>query len=255
MTARTYLVFGLLAGLCAGIVAFGVAFTVGEPAVDQAIAFEESQATAEHSGHDHEHADEAAAITRGEQSTAGLATATLAIGVVLGGMAGIAAAFLTGRLGRLTPVGAGALAAGLGFLSFTLIPFVLHPPNPPAVGDPDTIATRTAAYFALVVVSIVASVAAVLVARALLHRGAWLATVAGGAVVLGYVLVATFLVPEPTIAPEGFPANTLYDFRLGSLLTQAALWLTIGVVLSGLLARVWAKEKDAIARRELAASL
>ncbi|MGL5927764.1 MAG: CbtA family protein, partial [Dermatophilaceae bacterium] len=38
MTARAFLVRGLLAGLLAGLAAFAVAYTLGEPHVDRAIA-------------------------------------------------------------------------------------------------------------------------------------------------------------------------------------------------------------------------
>src|SRR5688500_4634322 len=79
MSARDFLVRGLLAGLFAGLVAFGVAYVVGEPSVNAAIAIEES------AGLDHDHpADESAAsedaggteVPRSLQSTLGLLTAT-----------------------------------------------------------------------------------------------------------------------------------------------------------------------------------
>ena len=44
MTARAFLVRGLLAGLLAGFAAFAVAYTVGEPYVQKAIDLEESSA-------------------------------------------------------------------------------------------------------------------------------------------------------------------------------------------------------------------
>src|SRR6476469_1680212 len=44
LTARTFLVRGLLAGLAAGILAFGVAYLVGEPPVAAAIALEDQGA-------------------------------------------------------------------------------------------------------------------------------------------------------------------------------------------------------------------
>ena len=42
ISARDFLVRGLLAGLFAGLVAFGVAYVIGEPSVNAAIAIEES---------------------------------------------------------------------------------------------------------------------------------------------------------------------------------------------------------------------
>ena len=44
MTARNFLIRGLLAGVLAGFVAFLVAHQVGEPHVDRAIAIEEAGA-------------------------------------------------------------------------------------------------------------------------------------------------------------------------------------------------------------------
>ena len=128
MSTRTFLVHGLVAGLLAGIAAFVVAYTVGEPQVDKAIALEEAaSATAA----DHEHSDEAAAghshdeetaeVSRATQSTWGLATGTLAIGVVLGGFTGLLAAFGLGRLGGLRPAGSTALVALLAAVSVSCL--------------------------------------------------------------------------------------------------------------------------------------
>ena len=44
MTARAFLIRGLIAGLLAGFAAFAVAYTVGEPHVQTAIELEESGA-------------------------------------------------------------------------------------------------------------------------------------------------------------------------------------------------------------------
>src|SRR4051812_35733971 len=105
LTARTFLVRGLLAGLIAGVLTFGVAYLVGEPPVASAIALEESaaapDAAVEHE-HDavageptaeHSHGDDEALVSRANQSTWGLATATVVFGVALGGILGLLSAF------------------------------------------------------------------------------------------------------------------------------------------------------------------
>lgn len=250
MTARTFLVSGLLAGLIAGMLAFVVASTFGETPINDAIAVEEAT-----SSHDHAQHDDAPVVSRQDQSTWGLATATVVMGTVLGGAAGIGAAFLAGRVGRLTPPAAAALAAVLGFMSLTVVPFLVYPPNPPAVGNPDTIGSRTAAYFALVGTTLLAAILATLVARRLVDRSLWLATVAAGALFVALTALAALGLPTATKAPDSFPADTLYEFRIGSLMTQTTLWLTIGVALSGLLVRPWRRAVADRARRDLAASL
>ncbi|GAA1742897.1 CbtA family protein [Aeromicrobium alkaliterrae] len=269
MNARSFLINGLIAGLLGGLIAFVVALGVGEPAIDDAIALEESAAApAEHShdedeahSHDeaaggHSHGDEEGGITRGQQAGPGLATATGLIGTILGGLVGIGAAFAAGRFGRLTPVATTALVAGVGFVAVVLVPWLKYPPNPPAVGSGDTIGERTALYFGFLAISLLAVLAAVIIARQVLaSRSAWTATAAAGAVYLVVVGIATFVMAPIDEVPDSFPANTLFEFRIGSLLTQASLWLVLGVVLTGLVHRAWTRESAELARREAAAAL
>ena len=61
-------------------------------------------------------------------------------------------------------------AGGLRFLVAALIPWLKYPPNPPGVGDPDTIDQRTVAYLALIAVSVCALILAVQVADTLSQR-------------------------------------------------------------------------------------
>ena len=255
MNPRSFLIHGLIAGLLGGLVAFVVALGVGAPAIDDAIAVEESAADADHAsehveeatsteGHSHSDGDEEGGITRGQQAGPGLATATALFGVVLGGAAGIGAAFAAGRFGRLTPVASTGLVVGLGSVSVVLVPWLKYPPNPPAVGSGDSIGERTALYFGFLAISVLAVIAALIIARQVLaNRSAWSATVVGGAVYLGVVGLATVLMAPIDEVPDSFPANTLVEFRVGSLLTQSALWLTIGVVLTGLVHRAWTKHR------------
>jgi predicted cobalt transporter CbtA len=226
-SARDFLIRGLLAGLFAGLVAFGVAYVVGEPSVDAAIAIEESA----HGGGE--------LMPRSLQSTVGLLTGTAVAGVTLGGLVGVLSALALGRLGSLGVRGVSLSLASMGFVSVSLLPFVAYPPNPPAVGHPETIGTRTELYFILVAISIIAAVTAVAVGHRLAARwGAWYATLSA---VVGYLLVtltAIALLPSYSEVPADFPATVLYEFRVASLVTQLALWATLGVTLGELLYRL-----------------
>ena len=226
-SARDFLIRGLLAGLFAGLVAFGVAYVVGEPSVDAAIAIEESA----HGGGE--------LVPRSLQSTVGLLTGTAVAGVTLGGLVGVLSALALGRLGSLGVRGVSLSLASMGFVSVSLLPFVAYPPNPPAVGHPETIGTRTELYFILVAISIIAAVTAVVVGHRLAARwGAWYATLSA---VVGYFLVtltAIALLPSYSEVPADFPATVLYEFRVASLVTQLALWATLGVTLGELLYRL-----------------
>jgi len=241
ISARDFLVRGLLAGLFAGLAAFAVAYVVGEPSVNAAIAIEESAG----SGHDHAHettaSDDSAAteIPRSLQSTVGLLTGTAVAGVTLGGLLGVLSALALGRLGRLGVRGVSLALASMGFLSVSLLPFLAYPPNPPAVGHADTIGTRTALYFIMVAISIIAAITAVLVGRRLATRwGAWYATLCAAAGYLVVTFTAIALLPTYFEVPADFPAAVLYRFRMASLATQLILWAALGVILGELLHRL-----------------
>jgi hypothetical protein len=262
LTARTFLVRGLLAGLSAGAATFGVAYLVGEPPVASAISFEESQSAAsETTDHDHDasaatagpdataehsHSDEDALVSRANQATWGLATATVVFGVALGGIIGLVSAFALGRLGRLTPRASTMLVAAIGFVAVYLVPYLKYPPNPPAVGDPNTIGHRTELYFAMLACSVVAAVAAVVLARRLARTmDTWNAVLIG---IAGYVVVTglvAWLLPVVDEVPADFSADLLWRFRMASLTVQAFLWLVTGLLLATMIGVVVRKAATA----------
>ena len=257
LSPAAFLVRGLAVGLVAGLIAFVVAFALGEPYVDDAIALEESAAAQPHA----EHADESAGqdgmveISRENQKSWGLLTGSLAIGAALGGLASLAAAAVLGRLGSLSARGSTALVALIGFVAVTLVPFAKYPATPPAVGSADTIGGRTASYFGLLLVSVLAAIAAVVLANRLRRRyDGWTATFIAAGVYVAVVSVAGLLLP--TVNELGdFPADTLWYFRRSSLITLAALWASIGVGLTLLVGRLHDRAAADLARRRLAASL
>ncbi|TQK71764.1 CbtA family protein [Nocardioides sp. SLBN-35] len=265
LSPAAFLLRGLAVGLVAGLIAFVVAFAFGEPYVDDAIALEESAAaqapaddadTAGHAEHAEEPADEAGMveISRENQKSWGLLTGTLAIGAALGGLSSLAAAAVLGRLG-LSARGSTALVALLGFVAVTLVPFTKYPATPPAVGSGDTIGGRTASYFGLLLVSVLAAIAVVVFANRLRKRyDGWTAAFIGAGAYVAVVSVAAYLLP--TVNELGdFPADTLWYFRRSSLITLAALWASIGVGLTVLVGRLHDRAAADLARRELAASL
>lgn len=264
MNARAFLIRGLLAGLLAGLAAFLVANVVGEPHVEAAIAREEAGATDSHSHTEeadgHRHADEAAdemvvEVSRGNQRTWGLLTGSIAIGIALGGLVALVAAGALGRIGRLLPNRSTAVVSLIGFVSVALVPFLKYPATPPAVGSGDTIGDRTALYFGFLLLSVVAAVLATYAACRLRERiGTYGGVVAGIAAYLLVVVVAALLF-APVNELGDFPADTLWSFRLSSMLTLATMWGVLGVVLTGLVSRLYARETAVAQRRELAASL
>lgn len=231
---KTLLVRGMLAGLIAGVLAFGFAYAFGEPSVNTAIGLEES------GGHSHSHDAGAAPaeahdheeelVPRDIQSTVGLLTGVLVYGVAIGGLLSLAFAFAQGRLGNLRPRVTAVLLTAGAFAVVFLVPFLKYPANPPAVGQPGTIGSRTELYFGFVAVSLLVGILATVFGRKLADRfGAWngfLLAAAGYLVVIG---VVAWLMPAVDEVPAEFPASTLWSFRTASVGTQVTLWLALGL--------------------------
>ena len=248
MTMRDLLVRGLISGLLAATLAMGFASLVGEPEVDAAIAFEQRAAgdhgTSAMPGMPQAGTPAAAApeeVSRPLQKSIGLATAIGVMGLAFGGTFALLFAVAYGRVG-LGVRGTALLIALAAFGAVYLVPSLKYAPNPPATGNPDTIAVRTQLYFALMLVSLVATIGAAVIARNLGERmSSWNAVlIALGA--LAVVLVVAFLaLPGYDEEPEGFPANVLWRFRLASLGTQFVLWAGIGLIFGALSERLEAR--------------
>ncbi|APH55707.1 putative membrane spanning protein [Granulibacter bethesdensis] len=232
---RTLLIRGMLAGFLAGIAAFGFARLYGEPQVDRAIAFE---AAAEHAAH-HTHqasdgtAEEADAepelVSRTTQAGLGLLTGVTVYGTAFGGLFSLVFAAMLGRL-PLGPRGLSALLAGSGFVAICLIPGLVYPPNPPAIGQADTITQRTALHFEMLLISLSAMTLAFVIRQRFAARwGGWNSTLAGIVFALLALLLIGHAMPVINEIPVTFPADLLWHFRVASFGTQAVLWGVIGI--------------------------
>ncbi|NYD51494.1 putative cobalt transporter CbtA [Actinomadura luteofluorescens] len=242
---RTLLVRGLLLGLLAGLVAGVFAFAVGEPRIDDAIALENAAAAPGHGaaaepesathGHEsgtheqetgkHEHGEE---VSRGTQK-AGLFLATGLYGLAVGGVFALAFAGLRGRVGPRSDAALALAAAGTAFAAVIVVPFLKYPANPPAVGDPETINTRTLLYLAMIGVGLLSTAIAVTTARSV-RGGPWARWPAAVLAFVVPVAVASLLLPTVDEVPDGFPATLLWQFRITSLGTQLVFWASFGTL-------------------------
>lgn len=234
--ARSFLIRGMLCGLVAGLLVFLFAKYFGEPNVDGAIAVEDQIARA--AGEP----PEPVLVSRTLQATWGLFTGTMVFSIAVGGIYSLVYAFAWGRLGRLGARASAALIALGGFVAIYLMPYLKYPANPPSIGNPQTIGYRTALYFGVMVLSIVALVAALNLGRALLGRlGRWHAVLAGVAAYLAIMLVVDLVMPNIDEVPKIFPATLLWQFRLVALGMQAILWTALGLLFGELTERALAR--------------
>jgi predicted cobalt transporter CbtA len=251
-TFGSFLVRGLIVGLFAGLLAGTFAYVVGEPDIDSAIAIEEANASAhshddgasagEHSHDDgaaaggHTHGTEEKPLVSRDGQRFGLFLATSLYGVALGGIFAVGFTLLRRRLRTRSDSYAALGLAAAGYVGIVLVPFLKYPPNPPAVGDPDTITRRTITYLLTLVIGLLAVWAGVAASRWTARFGTAprlspevMRLAVGGAAFLATVVAAYLLLPAINEVPETFPATLLWKFRLASLGTQTTLWLLLGL--------------------------
>ncbi|SDY49931.1 Uncharacterized membrane protein, predicted cobalt tansporter CbtA [Modestobacter sp. DSM 44400] len=222
-----------LAGVAAGVLSGTWQLLVTERAISPALALEKARAaeTGEHS---------VETFSRPTQLIGGfLGTVVAAVAFSLV-VATVYAAVRHRVPGRTDGVRLITLTT-IGFAIFALLPAVKIPGNPPAVGDPTTVGSRTAIYGAVLASGIVATVLVALLVSALHRRGTSTAAVAAAGTAAGVALVAliVLLLPDsPDAIPADVPAAVVWDFRLASLGQLAVLWASLGLAGGWLLDRL-----------------
>jgi predicted cobalt transporter CbtA len=235
---RILLVRGMLAGVVAGLLVFALARWIGEPQVERAIAFETSMDQAKGEMREPE------IVSRKIQSTIGLLTATVVDGTAVGGLFALVFAFAYGRMPVTNPRALSAVLAGLGFVTIAIIPALKYPANPPSVGNPETIGTRTAAFFLLLIISVAAMLLAIQIERRFHRRsGVWNALLVAAAFFVIVIATATHFLPNFDEVPAGFPVTLMWKFRVAALEMQLLLWGVLGFFFG------WLADRDIAARQ------
>ncbi len=156
---------GLLAGAVGAVLAFLFGRVCAEPVIARAIAFEDGRTDALDAHGVHEHGAEL--FTRGVQANAGLGFGVLIFGLAMGALFSVLFCVVSWRATGVGPRALSALLAAGAFVAVYLVPFLKYPPNPPAVGQADTIGARTGWYLVMVLASVALAIAAVWLARRL----------------------------------------------------------------------------------------
>jgi predicted cobalt transporter CbtA len=238
---RTIVVAAMLIGVLSGVGGAVFHSVVTEPRVDEAVALESragDEADAHADGAGDAHTDEADAddevvVSRRDQKGAGLFLAYALIGAAYGLVLAITSLSLrttTGGPFRRVVV-SGTILAG----AIAVAPWLKYPPNPPGVGDPDTVGERERLWLLLIVLAglLLAGVAHL---SGRLRTAGWPddrrvgALAAAGAVAAG--LLFTLMPTSPTRLDV--PAGLVWHFRLNSLTGNLLMWalLTVGLAMT-----------------------
>jgi predicted cobalt transporter CbtA len=233
---KRIIVRGLLAGAIAGVVAFLFARAFVEPAIGRAIKFEDA-----HSAPGHDHGAEL--FTRGVQANIGMGFGVVAFAVAMGALFAVVFVIIYGKFSAAEPRMLSILLAAGTFGAVTLVPALKYPPNPPSIGQEETIQDRTGLYLLMVLLSLALAVASVWLARKLVARfGGWSATLMAFSAYLLAMAAVMLILPSVSETPDDFPADVLYDFRVYSLGTQLVMWATVGVVFASLTGRLLSEQ-------------
>src|SRR5580704_7895076 len=220
----TLLLRGMIVGVLAGLLCFGFLKIFGEPPVDRAIAFEtqldetKPSMPAMPGMATPKQEPEPELVSRGVQAGIGLFTGVVIYSTAFGGLFALAFALAYGRIADFGPRATSALLAAVGIVAVYIVPALKYPPNPPSVGDAETIGMRTALYFAMIAISLAAViVAGMLRARLQPRHGQWNAVLISGAIYLIIVAVVGAALPGINEVPDQFPAVVLWQFRIAAL--------------------------------------
>jgi hypothetical protein len=182
-------------------------------------------------------------VSRATQAGLGLAAGLVVYGAAVGGLFALVFAFAYGRIGRFGPRATAALLALGAYVAVVLVPNIKYPANPPAIGQAETIGSRTVLFFLMILISIVALALAVALARRLSARfGTWNATILAGVAFTVVIAVAQYALPAINEVPDQFSAAVLWRFRVASLGIHAVLWTTIGLLFGALTERAMAAQ-------------
>lgn len=265
---------GVAAGAAAGLASALVIWLFVEPVIRKALVIEDRRgATEGHGGHAGEsalfmipsllpaHGGEL--VTRAQQVIGGAVTSLL-VGIAFGVIFAVVFAKARHHLAGATDFWRSVGLAAIGFGAITLLPAIVIPANPPAVGDPATVTQRTWLYVLSLLLGVAIALAVPVLDRALARRGLadstrWSLDVL--VTVLAVVAVIAILPGTPDAVPEDVPAALLWEFRVASLAQLAAMWLTLGTVFGLLMERAVSAQRDSVSggsgsadERELAAA-
>ena len=150
MKTILFIITSLVSGIMAGQILATINLFVVQPITDKAIGYEVQGDIAKGS-----------AINFAEFHSyrmwqkSGTFAASAFLGLAYGGLMGITYLFSRKYLPSSDDRKKAILLAGLMFLAFYLVPFSKYPPNPPAVGNPDTIGLRDHLYTTYQITSVI----------------------------------------------------------------------------------------------------
>ncbi|MDQ3948246.1 MAG: CbtA family protein [Thermoproteota archaeon] len=222
MKAITFIAITLLAGAIAGTILGIINQVAVEPYIEQAIELE-MQNTAQ-SGQVINPAEFAA--YRFWQKGGEIVAGTI-LGLSIGSLYGIVFAYTRGSISGNNNKKKALLVASIMWLVLFLMPALKYPPNPPAVGNPETIYDRQSLYVAFLAISGFSALGLGFLYRKIASSNTKKAIIPSS---YAAIMAGAYLAMPANPDPINAPIDLVIGFRITSGITISMFWALLGVI-------------------------
>jgi predicted cobalt transporter CbtA len=227
MKAITFIAITLLAGAIAGTILGAINQVVVEPYIDHAIELEMlQQNTTAQSGQVITNPAEFAAYRFWQKG--GEIIAGTILGLSIGSLYGIVFAYTRGSIsGTNNNKKKALIVAGIMWLVLFLMPALKYPPNPPAVGNPETIYYRQSLYVAFLAISGFSALGLTLLYRKMASSNTKKAIIPSA---YAAIMAGAYLAMPANPDPINAPIDLVIGFRITSAITISVFWALLGII-------------------------
>ena len=107
-----------------------------------------------------------------------------------------------------------------------MIPAIKYPPNPPTVGDPDTINYRQYLFISFIVISGLSALGLSIIYKNIKTNPLLKLIIIS--IIYAVVMIAAFIVVPPSQDKITAPMNLVNGFRISSMFTMGIFWIILG---------------------------
>jgi predicted cobalt transporter CbtA len=222
MKAITFIAITLLAGAIAGTILGAINQVVVEPYVDHAIELE-MRNTAQ-SGQVINPAEFAA--YRFWQKGGEIIAGTI-LGLSIGSLYGIVFAYTRGSISGTNNKKKALIVASIMWFVLFLMPALKYPPNPPAVGNPETIYYRQSLYVAFLAISGFSALGLTFLYRKMASSNTKKAIIPSA---YAAIMAGAYLAMPANPDPINAPIDLVIGFRITSAITISVFWALLGII-------------------------
>jgi predicted cobalt transporter CbtA len=223
MRTIIFIIISLLSGAIAGTFLGLINQAIVEPFIDEAIEIEIQNMISGGENVDRQEVNDIRLWQKGGEIVAGTI-----LGTSIGALFGLVFAFVRNSLPGSNEKKKGIVLAGIMFLVLFLVPALKYPGNPPAVGDPETIAYRQSLYIGMLVISGFSALGLALLYKNIDHKQSRKVTIP---LIYTAIITGAFIILPSNPDDITISMDLVLNFRIVSTLTMGLFWGILGLVL------------------------